>query len=401
MSLVSAHAARLNSRQMSSITELIANPDAFPILKKWNFFNHAGVSPLPRAAADAMRRYADQAESNVYIGSGWYGDIEKLRALCASLIHAHRDEIAFVKNTSEGLSIVANGIDWQWGDVIVTTNVEYPANVYPWMEVARVHGVKLMMVQERDDSHGRRAVPIEKIFEAASDPRCRMITLSHVEYASGQRHDLVRIGEFCREREILFCVDAIQTLGVLPVDVQAMKIDYLSADGHKWMLGPEGAGFFYCSRERIERTRPLMVGWMNVVDAMNYGDYDYRLKPDAGRFECGTYNVPGLLGFKASLDLLSAVGIDAIAPRVKLLTDRLIEKLIAKGYRIISPREDEQWSGIVSFVSPTHDHKTIADTLRREHQTEIAQRENRLRVSPHFYNSEEQVDRLVDALPAH
>src|SRR5207237_3991482 len=133
---------------------------------------------------------------------------------------------------------------------------------------------------------------------------------------------------------------------------------------------------------RIEGTRPLMVGWLNVVDALNFGDYNYRLKPDAGRFECGTYNVPGLLGFKASLELLTSAGIDAIAQRMKLLTDRLIEKLIDKGYQIISPRDDESWSGIVSFVSPKHEPKPIQEMLRREKQTEIACREGRLRASP-------------------
>jgi cysteine desulfurase / selenocysteine lyase len=386
---------------MTDIASYIGNADAFPVLGKWQFFNHAGVSPVPRVSADAVRKWAQQAESDVYLGSGWYGDIEKLRAICASLIHAHRDEIAFVKNTSEGISIVARGIDWQYGDVIVTTSVEYPANIYPWMEVARTSGAKLLMVNERDDENGRRSVPIEKILEAASDSKCRMVALSHVEFASGQRHDLARIGEFCRERGIIFCVDAIQTLGVLPVDVQAMKIDYLSADGHKWMLGPEGAGFFYCSRERIERTRPLMVGWMNVVDAMNYGDYNYRLKSDAGRFECGTYNVPGLLGFKASLELITSIGIDAISKRVKSLTDRLNEGLLARGYKIISPREGEAWSGIVSFMSPTHDLNEIQQSLRRDKQTEIALREGRLRISPHFYNTDEQIDGLVAALPNH
>jgi selenocysteine lyase/cysteine desulfurase len=144
-----------------------------------------------------------------------------------------------------------------------------------------------------------------------------------------------------------------------------------------------------------------MVGWLNVVDALNYGDYNYRLKSDAGRFECGTYNVPGLLGFKASLDLLTSVGIDAVAQRIKILSDHMIEKLIDKGYQIVSPREDEAWSGIVSFKSPTHEPKPIQEMLRKERQTEIALREGRLRASPHFYNTEEQIDRLVEALPAH
>jgi len=196
-------------------------------------------------------------------------------------------------------------------------------------------------------------------------------------------------------------VDAIQTLGVLPVDVQAMNIDFLSADGHKWLLGPEGAGVFYCRRELLERTRPLMVGWMNVVNALDYGNYDYTLRPDGGRFECGSYNVAGLMGLKASVDLLREVGTERIAIRLKELTDRLIRGVKDKGYTVLSPRGEGQWSGIVSFASPSHNHDTIVRTLRREHQTEIALREGRLRASPHFYNTDAQMDRLVELLPAH
>jgi selenocysteine lyase/cysteine desulfurase len=379
----------------------IGNADLFPILKHWNFFNHAGVSPLSHPAAEAMRTYTRQAEEDVYIGTHWYSDLEKLRQTTAGLINAHRDEIAFVKNTSEGISIVANGVDWQWGNVIVTTGVEYPANIYPWMEAVRNHGCNLLMIPEETDPNGRRAVPAEKILHAMEDPRCRLVSLSHVEYASGQRHELARIGKACRERNIRFCVDAIQSLGVIPIDVQAMHIDYLSADGHKWLMGPEGAGVFYCRRELIERTRPLMVGWMNVVDAQNYGHYDYTLKPDAGRFECGTYNIPGLLGLKASMELLVAVGTTQIFERLKALTDRLIYGLDAKGYEIVSPRGLGQWSGIVSFKSPTGHHTQIATTLRTDHKTEIAVREGRLRVSAHFYNTEAQIDELVANLPAH
>jgi len=386
---------------VSQLNELIGNVEAFPILRKWDFFNHAGVSPLPHVAADAMRTYASQAENDVYLFTNWYQDIEKLRISAATMINAHRDEIAFIKNTSEGISIVASGLEWQWGDVIVTTGVEYPANVYPWMEVVRSHGAKLVMVPEETDHNGRRAVSTEKILEAANDPRCRIVALSHVEFASGQRHDLARIGKFCRENNRIFCVDAIQTMGVIPVDVQAMNIDYLAADGHKWLLGPEGAGIFYCRRELIERTRPLMVGWMNVIDNLNYGTYNYTLKSDAGRFECGTYNIPGLLGFKASLELLLSLGTENVANRIHALGEHLIERLIARGYQMVSPRGVGQWSGIVSFTSPTHDHQKIVSTLRKEQHIEIAFREGRLRASPHFYNTTEQLDRLVAALPDH
>jgi len=244
-----------------------------------------------------------------------------------------------------------------------------------------------------------RVVPVEKIIAAADHWRTRLVALSHVEYASGQRHDLERIGRFCREKKILFCVDGIQTLGVWPVDVKAMNIDYLSADGHKWLLGPEGAGIFYIRRELIEKTRPPLIGWMNVVDALNYGTYNYTLRPDAGRYECGSYNVPGLLGLKAAVEMLADLGTQAISARLKALTDRLIDGLSAKGYQIISPREDDAWSGIVSFASTKHDHSLIVSTLRKEHRIEIVLREGRLRASPHFYNTEEQIDRLIAALP--
>lgn len=387
---------------MSDLAPYVGNVEAFPVLGEWDFFNHAGVCPMPRAATDALRKYAAESERGGYLMTSWYADVERLRVLCASAINAHRDEIAFVKNTSEGLSIVASGLDWQWGDRIVTTAVEYPANIYPWMEVARSRGAKLVMVPEEADADGRRWVPTEKILREAADPRTRMVSLSHVEFASGQRHDLATIGAFCRENRKLFNVDAIQSIGALPVDVRAMHIDYLSADGHKWMLGPEGAGIFYCRRELLERTRPLMVGWMNVVNNESYGDYDYTLRPDAGRFECGTYNIPGLLALRASLELLvNGAGIDAVAGRIKLLTDRLEAGLQRRGYAVLSPRSGEQWSGIVSFASPTHDHAAIVRALRREHRTEIALREGRLRAAPHFYNTEAQIDRLVEHLPAH
>jgi cysteine desulfurase / selenocysteine lyase len=385
---------------MAELRNLVGNVEAFPILGAVDFFNHAGVTALPRAAADAFRIYATQAESTAYLAAGWYASIDRLRHAVAGMINATAQEIAFVKNTSEGISIVANGIDWQWGDRIVTTQVEYPANIYPWMEIVRTRGCNLVMIPEETDANGARAVPLEKILEAAADPKTKVVTLSHVEYASGQRHDLARIGAFCRENGKLLCVDAIQSLGVLPIDVQAMNVDFLSADGHKWLLGPEGAGVFYCRKELIERTRPLMVGWMNVIDALDYGNYDYTLRPDAGRFECGSHNVPGLLALKASVELLASVGAGVTAQRVRELTDRLIEALLLKGYSVVSPRDKWQWSGIVSFTSPTgKDHEQIFQKLRREHRTEIALREGRLRASPHFYNTEQQIDRLIEHLP--
>jgi selenocysteine lyase/cysteine desulfurase len=382
------------------INGFIGNESTFPVLRHWDFFNHAAVAPLTAAASAALRRFADQAETVAYIDTGWYRDLPALRESMASLMNATKEEVAFVKNTSEGLAIVASGIEWTRDDRIVTTGVEYPANVYPWMEVARSRGAELVMVPEAEGPDGSRHVPLEKILEAADHPRTRMVTLSHVEYASGQRHDLAKVGALCRAQGTLFCVDAIQSLGVLPVDVRAMNIDYLSAGGHKWLLGPEGTGVFYCRRELLEHTRPPVIGWMNVADPLNYGNYDYTLRNDARRYEPGSYNVAGLLALKASVDLISGIGVQPLANRLRSLTDRLVEGVASKGYRVISPRDEGAWSGIVSFVAadPTR-HRDIWQHLRQNHRTEIAVRENRLRCSPHFYNTEAQVDRLVERLP--
>ena len=390
---------------MEAIDRLIGNEAEFPILGKWHFFNHAGVAPIPRRAADAIGAYAMQSAEQAYIDCHWFATIDQLRQNVAKLMNATADEIAFVKNTSEGLALVANGIDWRPGDRIVTTAVEYPANAYPWLDLVERKGIELIRVPEEVREEGVRLVPLDAILRAADAPRTRLVTISHVEFASGQRHDLAAIGKFCRDRGIRLCVDGIQSLGALPVDVRAMNIDYLSADGHKWLLGPEGAGVFYCRQELIEQTHPALIGWLNVQNAHDFDHIEYRLKKDAGRFECGTYNVPGLLGLKASVDVLMEAGGQAVSGQVQLLTDRLAVGLKGQGWVVVSPRErgTEQgaekgvWSGIVSFVREGLDATATAKRLKGD-GIELAVRGGRLRVSPHFYNTVKQMDRLLEAL---
>ena len=384
---------------MPDLNHLIGNESAFPSLRKWDFYNHAGVAPLPHVAAEALRAYATQAEDGAYLETQWYKEVEALRSAAAVLMNASRDEIALVKNTSEGIATIAAGLDWEPGERIVTTDVEYPANIYPWLDVARRIGLDIVMVPEQTSPDGRRRVPIDEILEAAANPYVRLVALSHVEFASGQRHDLARIGAFCREQNKLLFVDGIQSLGVLPVDVKAMNIDFLSADGHKWLLGPEGAGLLYIRRELLPKVRPLLVGWMNMVNAMDYGNYDLTFRPDAAKYECGSWNVPGFLALKASLDLLQSVGTENIAGRLKVLTNRLIAGLERKGYAIISPRDVGEWSGIVSFTTATHDQNEIVHRMKKEHRIELVVREGRLRASPHFYMTEQQIDRLIETLP--
>ena len=365
----------------------------FPIVNRWAFFNHAGVAPIAARAAEALRQFAQQAQDDAYLGGRWYKQAEITRRNAARLINADPTEIAFVKNTSEGLAFVANGLTWSPGDQIISTAVEYPSNVYPWMDLAQRSGVQHIMVPERD----ARIDPAE-IF-AAVTPRTRMIALSHVEYASGFRHDLAAVGRFCRDHGILLCVDGIQACGMMPVDVQAMNIDFLSADGHKWMLGPEGAGIFYCNRRHLLTLRPE-VGWMNVINADDYGNYDFTLRADAKRFECGSYNIPGVLALGAALQLLLDVGIDTVWSRIESLTSQLAAGLAAKGYQVFSSRRPGETSGIVTFTSAVHKHAEIVHNLEAQ-KIIIVLREGRLRASPHFYNSHAQIEQLVQALPGH
>jgi cysteine desulfurase/selenocysteine lyase len=390
---------------MTSILPLLSffTQDDFPSLAKWSFFNHSGVSPLPRRAADAIRLYTQQSEADGYMTGKWYQQAETTRKLAAKMINADPKEIAFVKNTSEGLAFVSNGLAWQAGDEIISTSSEYPANVYPWMAAAKRFGARHIMVRERSD--GR--IALDDLF-AAVTPRTRMIAISHVEYASGYRNDVAAIGEFCRTHKnargekILFCVDAIQSIGAVLVDVKAMQIDYLSAGGHKWMLGPEGLGIFFCRLELLDTLEPE-VGWMNVAKASDFVNFDFTLKGDARRFECGGYNIAGVLGLGASLKLLSETGMETVSGRLKALTDLLVEGVRGKGYTVYSPRERDEWSGIVSFYSPGQPASEIA-TLTRELDAKhiiIVERAGRLRAAPHFYQSEVQIKNLIDALPAH
>jgi len=374
----------------------------FPILRKIDFFNHAGVGPISGPAAQAVRAYAEQAETRAYVGADWYRRANQTKKLAAQLIGAEGGhEIAFVPNTSTGLSLVAKGLTFHAGDRVVITDVEYPANRYPWEDLKR-QGVELFEVPQSAD--GR--VDVERVCDAIND-RTRVVSLSHVQYASGFRIDLKPISEMVHRAGGYLCVDAIQSCGVLPVDVAAMGIDFLSADGHKWMLAPEGAGIFYCREALCPLLHPNVVGWMNMVDAGNYGDYQFEFQMDARRFEPGSWNIPGIAALGASLELLLGVGISGPAgvwSRVEALTTRLVEALEAKGYPVFSPRASPgERSGIVIFDLPASlrgrlDPKRLAADLQKQGIVIIV-REGRLRASPHFYNTSAQIDRLADALP--
>ena len=365
-----------------------------PIVKQYNFMDHAAIGPISGRARAAMGRFLEEAADHAYVRGGLYPEAKRVRKLASKLVNCHPEELTFVKNTSEGICHVANGLQFSRADNIVTIATEFPANVYPWMNLQQ-HGVQLKMVPE---DGGR--VPVERIIEAIDD-RTRVVAVSAVQYASGLRLDLAAIGQACQERGVLFSVDAIQALGCVPIDVKAMKIDFLSADGHKWLLAPEGAGIFYCRQEVLGLLRPTNVGWLSVDHPNDFDHYHLEFRNDARRFDGGSYNLLGIWGLGASLDWLLELQIDAIWNRVKTLTDRLVDGIRAKGYRIVSPRGPGESSGIVAFVSDTHDHARLVAHLRQEHRTVIAARRGRLRASPHFYNTEHEIDQLIDHLPGH
>lgn len=366
----------------------------FPITKEYNFQDHAAVAPLSRPAADAMHAYVENYVATAGLTGQWSKHVENIRRVAARFLNAGPEEIAFLKNTSEGLCFVANGLNWNTGDNVVTTGVEFPANIYPWLNL-RARGVSVRMVPEED---GR--VPLERVMELV-DGRTRLVTISAVQYASGYRSDLVALGNFCKEKGVFFCVDAIQALGVLPIDVQQMRIDFLSADGHKWLLAPEGCGIFFCRSELLTHLRPSTVGWMCMKNAEDYGHYQFEFRDDARRFDSGAYNLAGLCGLGASLELLESVGVEKISEKVLRLTDQLADGVRQKGYRVISSRRPGEKSGIVSFFTDTHEPLAIQQHLRAEHRVVIAVRDRRLRASPHFYNTPEEIEQLIDLLPAH
>jgi len=363
-----------------------------PVTDRWIFLDHAAVAPLPAPSRDALTEWADSmARDGVLAVSGWMRRVEEIRQAFAHLLRADAQDVAFIKNTSEGVGIVAEGFPWKAGDNLVTSADEYPANVYPWLNLAS-RGVEVRRVPSRQG----RVVP-DDLF-AAVDRRTRLLTLSHVEFATGFRADLATIGSFCRERGLFFFVDAIQGLGILDLDVSRLPIDALAADSHKWLLGPEGSGVFWIRRDWVERLHPVGVGWNSVVGAWEFSTIDFRLKPHAGRWESGSLNMPGVMAMGRSLDLLLEMGVPAITARIKELTDHFCERIAPTGWRVFSSRAANEWSGIISLEAPPD--TDLPQTLRwlRERGVVVNLRGGRLRLSPHLYNTMDEMDRLANLL---
>ena len=361
----------------------------FPIFEKYVFLNAAGLSPIPDPARKVMAELAQEITMTAYLGSEkWKTRTAETRKLAAELIGCDEDEVAFIRNTADGVSLVASGFPFAEGDEVLINDLEFPSNVYPWLNL-RSKGVTVKIAKSVDG----RITP--EMIAREVTPKTRIVAISTVQYATGYRADLAALGQMARDRGFLFFVDAIQSLGALPMDVKKYGVDFLSCGGHKWLCAPEGIGVFYCAKERLDLLRLTRVGWNTVTDAYNFGNIDFTPKPTAGRFEEGTANILGVYGLCESLKTITAFGIERNEAQILSLTSQLVEGLRSRGYAIVSPVGDGERSGILIFSAKDKgDNKQIVKRLN-EVGILVMERGGGIRVAPHFFNTAEDIRRLV------
>ncbi len=358
--------------------------------------NHAGVAPWPARCAEAVTRFALTNTKRSYAGqfAAWMETEERLRQRISDMLGTPSSEqIALVKNTSEGLSQVAQGLQWKPGDRVVALAEEFISNLITWEALAS-RGVELVQITPASGE-----TPEDALETACDHPRTRLLTVSSVQYGTGWRMDLERLGRLCRERDILLCVDAIQSVGALQYDNRIVQADFVVSGAHKWLMSPFGIGFLYIRRERMAELQPLAYGWHTVSDPMKFKGSLADIAPSAQRFEAGTANLPAIMGFEATLSLLQEVGFARIENRVLansgLLTARLAE---IPGVELISVLRGAHLSGNVCIDLPGRNLAAVAAELEERHGVLCAARGPSLRFSPHFYQTESALDRVVNAL---
>jgi selenocysteine lyase/cysteine desulfurase len=382
-----------------NIQELHANEELrrheFPVCRDKVFLGHAGVCPLPRRVAEAIRAYASDCclgDQETLLPSF---QIRSTRELAARLLNASFDEISFVGPTSLALSLVAGGLRWEKGDSALVYFDDYPSNVYPWMALEQ-HGARARFLKVPE--YGR--IEVSDVL-GQIDATTRLVSIASCHFVAGWRPDIATLGHALRERNILFCVDAIQTVGAFPTDVA--NIDFLAADAHKWLLGPCAAGLLYVKASRRELLRPIVYGWHNVECPAFVSQETLRYPNDGRRYEAGTENLLGLVGFRAAMELLLEVGVDNIAAELLRKRKWLAPAIEAKGYEVLfRDALPAHASGIISFHKPGVDLAGLHRKLERD-GIFVSLRFDRLgrgflRASPHFYNTDEELGRLVEAV---
>lgn len=365
----------------------------FPVTKNLVYVNHAGVSPIPLRAHQYMQEFI--TDSLHWGSKNFAGRIETVKSTRdngARLLGCSSDEIAFIKSTTHGIILCARGIPFQKGDNVLIPEREFPANVIPWLAL-KEKGVEVRFVPERENRFH-----IDD-FAALMDKNTRAVSVSFVEFSTGFRNAIKKIAELCHEKKVLLIVDGIQAAGVIPINVKELGIDFMSMDAHKWLLGPEGIGYFYANKDSIDKIENIFEGWLAMENFMDFLNYNQPRKKTASRFEEGAPNFAGMSGLKGSTEVLLEAGIENVYQHVQMLLDFLSEGLKRKGYVITSPRENEsEKSGILCFRHPQKDMTEIFHLLVGN-DILPALREGNIRISPHFYNNREEMEKIIDSIP--
>lgn len=366
----------------------------FPITQRAVYLNHAAVSPLPVPAIEAVESQLRDVHKNGSLNfRDWLGVKQSARVLLAQLLNARPEQVAFTRNTSDGLSTVANGMKWRSGDNIVTFKREFPSNIYPWLRLTQSQGVELRTC---DEHNGR--IDLDELTSLVNQ-HTRIIAISHVQFASGFRVDLERLGKLARKHDALLVVDTIQALGVIPTDVEAELIDVAAGGGHKWLLSPEGIGYLYLSDRARERIEPTLVGWVSVPNPEDHFNWDQGWNEGTLAWETGTGPAALIYGLEASLRLIRHQGVRRIQKYLQELTGYLCSQLDLGNYEIVSSRLENEQSQIICIR-----HKGGVGAMElysrlKQRRIITAPRVDRLRIAPHFYNNSADIDALIGALP--
>ena len=366
----------------------------FPVCAGKIFLAHAGVTALPRVVADAVCAHTRRSAEGPQEFGEVLRDVKEARRVCAAFIGGGADEVALLGPTSLGLSLFANGLPWEEGDEVVCYRDDYPANVYPWLELGR-RGVRVRYLEPE-----RPGEITPELVESALGPRTRLVALASAHFFTGYRIDVDAIGRLLGQRGVLFSLDAIQTLGAFPLSVE--HVDFLSADAHKWMLGPLAVGIVYVKRRHFERLRPTLLGAWNVQSPRFLAQEEVEFVPGAQRYEPGVLNVAGIYGMKAALELIGGWGIGNVGERILELKGHLVPRLEALGFELKGPRSGGTASGTTTFRHPgvaaerlhgALEAGGVMGSLRHDRQGA-----GYVRLSPHFYNTEAELDRVLGIL---
>jgi selenocysteine lyase/cysteine desulfurase len=381
--------------QDADVTEPTPLPRGqFPVTEHLNYLNHAGVSPLPWLAVEAIesaaRGFALRGSGAVRHGDD---DQERVRRAGADLMGVDPGDVAFVKNTTEGLGFVANGLDWREGDRVLVPGHEFPSTLYPWLAL-RDRGVDVELLRPVGDG---RELPLELFADALARHPVRLVAVSWVQFGRGWRVELGELATLCHDHGALLCADVIQGLGVVPAELEQWGVDFAMADAHKWMLGPVGIGLLYVARHRRDLLRPLEPGWASVSHREEWDNLDLVYDDSARRFEGGTPNTITQAGMGAAIDLLSEVGVPAVWDHVDGLCERLVAGLDAIGARVLTRRSAANSSGIVTFDPRGADPASVTEGLAAQGIV-CAARGGGIRVAPHGYNTAAEIDALVTAV---